>query len=560
MELELGNEINISKFYDPWPKQNALHTCAAKFPLAIGGNGSGKSAFLLGEALYNCFEYPGCNTLLLRKDFPQLEKGLILDFKNTVPRGLYRYNDSKHIVTIPVRGYESKIFFGHLKSGSERDLAQYLSAAFVFIGFDELGQWSFDGWNFMVSRNRVNPGCQPSPDGHMPFCRMAGATNPLGPGYGWIKKTWVQHEPVSQLGEIRKIKNKWYSPVRDKLLLQDDEFRKKISIIDGEPFICAYDPSEYFFVHSTVMDNPAMLQKDPAYLERLMKLAPALRNKALYGDLDSIAGAYFSNFTYERNVLSLPRDHERIKWESWQPIWLGFDWGLAHHSTVYWNTRAQVQGLDGIWRSCVVTLREMAVNENDYLAVRGQHGENWNYKRFLCEEIRKRTPDEELSRCKYIFLSPERFQRTDDIEHPIAHELSDILHQLGMPRCYEANDSRVDGAVLMYNLIDSGEWLILDQCPQIISSIESRTRDEKNLEDVLKVNDILDDCYDGCRYGLCSMLKPRGKPLELLLQEKINSIQDPTAKLMYSYQHRNDADEASAPFKPKVKLPWKTRS
>src|ERR1700685_1943478 len=102
--------------------QRQLRTNSSRTHFAIGGNGSGKSAFLLGESLYVAFEYPGSSCLLLRRDFPELEKGLILDFKAMVPGELYRYNDQKHVVTFPnenTSGSDSHIFFGHLQNGSE---------------------------------------------------------------------------------------------------------------------------------------------------------------------------------------------------------------------------------------------------------------------------------------------------------------------------------------------------------------------------------------------------------------------------------------------------------
>src|ERR1700678_2437776 len=87
---QLGR-LETDSFYSPWPKQQELHTSTATNLLAIGGNGSGKSAFLLGEAIYVCLEFPGADCLLVRKNWKELEKGLILDLKNTLPPSLYRY-------------------------------------------------------------------------------------------------------------------------------------------------------------------------------------------------------------------------------------------------------------------------------------------------------------------------------------------------------------------------------------------------------------------------------------------------------------------------------------
>lgn len=521
MEVE-GVDLNgsgvhyVDDFYCPLPKQLSLHTSPAKNLLGIGGNFSGKSLFLIGEALYNCLEYPGANVLLLRKSFKELDKGLIQDFKATVPRELYSYNDSKHIATFRDNG--AQLFFGHCATGSEKDLSQYLSAAFVFIGIDELGQFSYQAYDFLRSRNRVNKGCQPSVQtGLLPYCRMGGATNPFGPGYGWIKRVWIDHKPVSQLGHVEKGEDGIYYQ----------------STHGG--VIPVFDPQDYFYVHSTILDNPFALERDPDAINKLMQLAPALRQKALYGDLNSIAGTYFQNFTQDRHVLSLPRDHDKLQRESWQPIWISIDWGLAHHSVIYWHTRAKVLGLDGkTWRPIVLTFKEKIVNEMGHLD--------------LAKAIADFTTNEERQQVKHIFLSPERFARQHDPDRArtVANEMGEEFHDLGMPRPTRANNRRVDGWVFMYNLLEADEWMILGQCPELIAALETRVRNEKNLEDVMKIEDIGDDCVDSARYGLHTMLGEKGKPEEVKYQERLAQIKDPMAQRIYAYeQHLKQQEKAS---------------
>ena len=245
--LDEDGALDLASIYRPYPKQNELHASPATYLLAVGGAGSGKSAFLLGEAIYTCLEFPGADCLLLRRDFKELDKGLILDFKRTVPKELYRYNDQKHTVTFPnVNGAaDSHIFFGYLLNGSEKTLSQYLSSAFVFIGIDEIGQFSYNAFSFLQWRNRINKGCTPNVNGEWPIPRMGGATNPLGPGWGWAKQMWVEHKPVSQLGQVEKGKGK------DKKYYQTTNGKREV----------VYDPDEYVYVHSTVLDNPAQLEK-----------------------------------------------------------------------------------------------------------------------------------------------------------------------------------------------------------------------------------------------------------------------------------------------------------
>jgi Phage terminase large subunit len=525
--MQTNEDIGSAKiweWYDPLPKQNILHTSPAKNLLAIGGGGSGKSMFGLGEALYTCAQYPGAHCLLLRRDYPELEKGLILDFKSTVPKDFYKYNDQKHIATF--KHNDSKIFFGHLQNASEKTLSQYLSSAFVWIFIDEMGQFSYEAYDFLRFRNRVNKECKPDFEGNMPIPRMGGGTNPLGPGYGWIKTLWVDHKPVSQLGKVTRYRDGRY-----------------YAVINGEAH-CVFDPHDHVYVHSTILDNPIQMEKDPDYINKLMRLAPALRKKALDGDLNSIAGQFFSNFTYDRHVLSLPRDHDLIKWEDWQGVWLGIDWGLAHHSTIFWFTRAKVLRF-GKWKDVVVCYRELVVNEMAHDAL-------------VTLAASKMTP-REIERTKAIYLSPERFSRTTDPDasKTIGNQMAEKFHELGLPRCVPAVNKRVDGAVFTYNLLETGDFVLLEEeCPHLIRMFETVVRDPTTLEDVLKSDSIEDDVYDGARYGIVSHLNERAKPQALIDQERINAIEDPVARLMASYQLKLRNDKRAKGHKPVYTPRW----
>ena len=535
LELDATGAVTVDSFYLPLPKQDELHTSPAKYLLGIGGNYSGKSAFLIGEALYNALEYPSSMCLLLRKTFKELNKGLIRDFRDSVPKELYRWNANEYTATF-LNG--ASIVFGHCRTGSEKDLSQYLSAGFVWIGIDELGQFSYDAWSFLTSRNRPNRGCQPNSEGLMPFCRIGGATNPMGPGYGWLKRLWIERRPVSQLGRVRHGEDgKYYGD-------------------DGRGAeICVYDPGEYHYAHSTILDNPIALERDPDQLNKLMRLPPDLRERALYGNLNAQAGTYFQNFTRDKHVISLPADRERIQWEAWQPVWISIDWGLAHFCVVCWHTRAKVRMLDGkTWRPVVVTFRQLIANgPPDSASVLPRYKALSH--RDLCKAIAEAMPKEERERIRFIFLSPERFARNTDPDsaHTVAAEMGRELKELGLPSPTEANDRRVDGAVFVYNLIDADEYYVLDTCEELIEALETRVRDEKNLEDVMKIEDLGDDVYDCARYGLLSMLGEKGKPAEVRYQERVAQIEDPVARRIYAYEHwlKQQKQKSDGAFKPK---------
>src|SRR5580658_7224030 len=158
--------LNVSKYYQPFPRQAEFHESPAKYRLFGGAAGPGKTKALLWEAIRQANHYDRVDTLLLRRTFPELESSLINYFRRDVPRDIYKsYNDTKHIVTWH-NGSTTR--FGY--SSGESDIFQYQGAEFLFIGIDELTLFTLGQWQFLTSRNRCSV-AEATPN-------MAGASNP----------------------------------------------------------------------------------------------------------------------------------------------------------------------------------------------------------------------------------------------------------------------------------------------------------------------------------------------------------------------------------------------
>src|SRR5215831_10768378 len=101
--------IRISDFYQPWEHQEDFHASSAKYRLQVGSFGSGKSRPLLMEAIFHAMEYPGSDSIILRKTMPDLKRTVIDKFRTQVPRKLYErgskeagtYLETDHIVYWP---------------------------------------------------------------------------------------------------------------------------------------------------------------------------------------------------------------------------------------------------------------------------------------------------------------------------------------------------------------------------------------------------------------------------------------------------------------------------
>ena len=318
------DELDLSLYYTPRPVQERFHASRATYPLMEGGRGGGKTMALLWEAILTCVSVDGSNCLLLRRTLTAVEKGGIEDhFTKYVPRSLYhRYNSTKHIVTF---NNGSKLFFGHIKS--DRDLMQYQGAEFLFIGWEELTQFTFSQWDFIKGSNR----CPVKFDkrGKPVRARMGAGTNPNSKGAQWVKALWITKRPPA--GEM----------------------------------VANYDPKKYEAIHSTYLDNPTYAN-DIDYINKLHGISdPYLRAAWIPGSWDVLSGQFFQNWEahYDdkkrRYVGRHVRNIREVVFHPWEERWISIDWGFEHHCVILWFTRVTFRDGFGRDRNVVCVYREL---------------------------------------------------------------------------------------------------------------------------------------------------------------------------------------------------------
>lgn len=152
-----------------------------------GAGGGGKSDALLMGAL-QFVDFPGYAALLLRQSYSDLTlpEALMdrasewLDRPDLHDMGIApKWSSVKKTYTFPSG---ATLTFGYL--ASEKDKYRYRSAAFHYIGFDELTDFTRSQYKFLFSRLRrlmslKVPG------------RMRSASNPGGPGHDWVRDYMV---------------------------------------------------------------------------------------------------------------------------------------------------------------------------------------------------------------------------------------------------------------------------------------------------------------------------------------------------------------------------------
>src|SRR5229473_936531 len=442
----------LSESYEPFDRQKQFHLSPARYRLFGGAAGPGKTKALLWEAIFQAILVDGADTLLLRRTYPELESSLLAYFRRDVPQALYKsYNESKHLVTW-TNGSTTR--FGYCRN--ESDVYQYQGAEFLFIGIDELTHFTLKQWQFLTSRNRCSVAGS--------VCSMAGATNPGNVGHAWVKALWVDHVPPP-----------------------------------GFERTDLYDPRDYDFIRARIDDNP-IYANDAEYRRTLEALPEHLRRAFLDGDWNVFAGQYFDIFDIGRHTAR----PEELRLEPWWPRWISIDWGFQHPSAVYWHCAVPVDSRQfkvenkdetrvrdssfnsqpSTFNSCIVTYREFV--------------QNGLSPRMLAQAIAERSGREGISE---VFLSPDAFAHRTS-ESSIAEQLGDVLVANGLPRPAPADDDRIGGWQWMYQLLESDDWAITENCARLIECIPQLVRDTSRIEDIRKVDG--DDAADAARYGLVS--------------------------------------------------------
>lgn len=241
-----------------------------------GAAGGGKSDLLLGLS-----RTMHARSLLLRRSFPDLERSLISRSLEFFGESTH-YNASKHVWNIDGR----RIEFGHMETiGTPqvpKDEAQYASAPYDFIGFDQLEQFLEYAYEFMFSRARSAGGKR---------VRIMSTANFVGIGVEWILRRWRAWlvDKTAKPGELR-----WY---------KRDAEGNDVETTADDP-----DGVSRTFIPAGLADNPYLTDD---YRRVLNALPEPLRSALLFGD----PYAMLTDDAYQ----VIPRAWVRAAMDRWKP-------------------------------------------------------------------------------------------------------------------------------------------------------------------------------------------------------------------------------------------------
>lgn len=267
----------------PQPRQLDFLQSRRKYVAFGGGRGGGKSFSIRMKAKLLALEYEGIKILILRRTYKELQNNHI-DILRLELHGIARYNASDKRFTFD---NGSTIAFGYCDADSH--VLQYQGAEYDVIFIDEATQFKEEWLKvFPASLRGVNDFPK----------RIYYTCNPGGVSHGYIKRLFI-----------------------------DQDFNE------------SEDPEDYQFIRSLVMDNDALLESQPDYVKQLEALPYKLRRAWLEGDWDILEGAFFEEWTDDREHYA-DRRHTHVidpfdiprEWA----IYRTFDWGFARPFAVHW--------------------------------------------------------------------------------------------------------------------------------------------------------------------------------------------------------------------------------
>ena len=317
----------------------------------------------------------------------------------------------------------------------ESDVFQYQSQAFDILLIDEATHFTWSIVDYLITRNRST-----IKDGPHPF--RVFATNPGNVGHTWYLQLF---DLLRGMGEHQQV--------------------KEVTNPNGSK-------EKTIFIPAFIQDNQIGVSRDPNYEARLMARDALVGKALLEGDWTVFAGQAFASWSYTRHTV----DYQDLP-DDW-PTWRSLDYGWDHPWYCYW------------WK--------IDPNSNRHYTIRELHG-RLQTDIEIANAIKTATLPNE--RILFTYASPDMW-REKNLNGAVTTAPQEFA-RVGIVLTKAAND-RVNGKRVINNFLANlpdGKpgVVVFRQCADLIKIMPSLVIDDKNTEDVLKVDG--DDPYDAWRYG-----------------------------------------------------------
>ncbi len=353
----------------------------------------------------------------------------------------------------------------YLEQASDAD--NYQGHSYSWLGFDELPNWP--------DPKPIDKLWGTLRSAHGVPCVRRSTGNPGGPGHVWVKKRYRIEHPMRPF---------FYEPIPD---YRDPKTGLPLTI-------------EAVFIPSRLEDNPKLMEKDPMYESGLAAVGNLELFKAWrYGNWDILAGQYFDIWDERIHTVEAGEANP----PGWANCWISADWGFSDETVILWHWIDE--------NNRTYTYRELVFNKKT--------------PEEIGREILAATPKTE--KIAMLALSPDAFQQRTS-PRTIALEIGEVLRDTHIPAPNKADDDRIGGWQLMYQMLKTGHWKISKACPVLIESLPLMIRKETNPNDI--EDSTVDHAPDAARYGLKTYVRESRQAIAELTRKKIMEIPDETSR------------------------------
>jgi hypothetical protein len=503
LELKIRLQPKQTELWNLWDGTNYTRI---GFGGARGGakSGGGRRCMLLRR-----LKYPQTTGLILRRTYPELYKSHIVKLFEEYPEVRQWYNEQRKEIALP---NGSRLFFGSAEH--ESDMTSFYSAEFADIMPDEAQEFSQHELEQLSAANRCTSNNEITSKMVLTFMPGVSETGVPPKGLTYLKRVFVD-------GHLRGEETKQNWKFIQAFAWDNIEWARKELERDGidEVEFYSWDDErrrQYFVTRTEYGANLAALTNQ------------YLREAWLYGKWGVFQGQYFPNYAYERHTV----EPQSIKLLPWYKRWISCDWGYDHPACVHLHAKLE----DGrIYTYAELWGREIGETE-------------------LGHKIAELCHDQKFSD---FVMSWDAFGKLNKATRKSITEMVGDALPKGMPKPAPGDaspGSRISGWRNMYNLLDSGGWIISRDCAKLIECLPTLVRDmERNTEDVLKVdyseNYIGDDAADCARMGLQHELEIAGVPMPMRVERKVEAAQftDPTSEMIWRSKFEKQEEHKAMP-------------
>ncbi len=471
---------DVHSFCPYSPEQEAFSRADA-FEVFFGGAaGPGKTILLLNEGLRQVTN-PGYRAVFFRRVFKELAQVVEMSYETFPEHGgrftrsdhtwrFPRYHRSAHAQVRRAKTYDGATYLFSFAERGEQKL-RHQGAAYAYIAFDELTQWPIDEiYTYLFLR------CRPFKQGLGVRCYIRTASNPGGPGHGWVKERFIDgRKPFAVYRET----------VEDTISGTKRIYHRQ-------------------FIPATLDSNDLM---DPMYEIALLSYPdPEIRRAMRWGHWDIAAGVMFSEL---RDGLHRVGARPPLPWTQKEIV---VDWGYENYAVAGWfeTTSGIADRVPHSW-----LYREMC--EQRMIAP------------LFAQTLVERTPPEERAQIHQVTIDTNAWAVSSETGRAPIEDMLPYFHEVGWSAkpATKGAGSRARGWQLLHTYFFPKRYggpllRIMDNCSVTWSQLSTLARGvpPHDIEDI-EPNQV-DDAADMVRMWAQSRPEPaRPTPDEILMRDEV---------------------------------------